>query len=75
MIDLMGSDKILNDLSGKEKYALYKMSEHCFNLLQHPKDGGYPSPANTKNVLVNAIAAAYLAGREGDLKEETNARP
>lgn len=56
-----------NNLSEKEKLALYGVAELIFTNMQKPPEGGYPSPKNTKKWIINGLIAIYLSGKAGDV--------
>jgi len=63
----MSENPDFDNLIDKEKTALCGVASVIFHNMQHPPEGGYPSPDNTRKWLINGLVAMYLSGKSGDI--------
>lgn len=59
----------LEDLTERERLALFGTAELIFTNMQNPPETKWPSPDNTRKWIINGLIAVYLAGRNGDISK------
>lgn len=60
----INTDKLLNEVSDIEKFALIEFRNKIWIEITYPANSQLPGPSWTQTVLLNAIASAYLAGKD-----------